>query len=242
MQFEKNENKRPSLIKSVIEESKKLRAERGEDFFSEKKSVEENTETNIFQNTHQETSKIHSGSSKKAETDFRTLRDSHVKLAHLIVQYDSKKFEKNDQVLESKKKRSKSVHLYLDEKTESFLKAEAQKEQTVWGLRKNAGTGQLIQKFLANFSELKKREEKQLKHIKKIIDEFRVHLVEFKKNSSDPNDYQNAERSNQKMKALSSDLSILLSLLEFEDQPLQKGLGVELFQWVDFLLKWKIYS
>jgi predicted transcriptional regulator len=93
-----------------------------------------------------------------------------------------------------------------------------------------------------HFSELKKREEKQLKHIKKIIDEFRVHLVEFKKNSSDPDDYQNAERSNQKMKALSSDLHILLSLLEFEDQSLQNVLGFELYEWIDFVLKWKIYS
>jgi hypothetical protein len=242
MDQEKVESKKSSLLKSIIEESKKLRAERGEDFFSEKKLVEENAEAKLFQNNNQETSKIHSGSSKTAEADFRTLRDSHVKLAHLIVQYDSKKFEKNDQVLESKKKRSKSVHLYLDEKIESFLKAEAQKEQTVWGLRKNAGTGQLIQKFLANFSELKKREEKQLKHIKKIIAEFRVHLVEFKKNSSDPNDYQNAERSNQKMKALSSDLNILLSLLEFEDQSLQNVLGLEIYQWIDFVLKWKVYS
>ena len=52
-----------------------------------------------------------------------------------------------------------------------------------------------IQKFLINFIELKKREASQLKHIKKIIDDFRSNLVEFKKSSRNPNDYQIAERS-----------------------------------------------
>jgi hypothetical protein len=79
----------------------------------------------------------------------------------------------------------------------------------------------LIQKFILNFIELKKREERQLKKVKKIIDEFRESLVEFKKNTSDPDDYLKAERANQKMKALSSDLMILLSLLEFEDESLK---------------------
>lgn len=96
MQFEKSENKKLSLIKSVIEESKKLRAERGEDFYSEKKNV-----VAEFKN-----SKIHNGSDKNSESDFRTLRKSHVKLAHLIVSYDKKFSEENDQVLSSKKTRS----------------------------------------------------------------------------------------------------------------------------------------
>jgi hypothetical protein len=39
VQFVKSDIKKPSLIKSVIEESKRLRAERGEDFYSEKKHV-----------------------------------------------------------------------------------------------------------------------------------------------------------------------------------------------------------
>ena len=220
-------------FKSVIEESKKIRAERGEDFYSEKKSVPIDAEFT--------TSKIHTGAQKKSEGDFKTLRESHVKLAHLIVSYDKKFFEQNNQVLDSKKTRSKSVHLYIDEKIEQFLNTESAKSETKWGLRKNAGLGSLIQKFITNFIELKKREEKQLKHIKKIIEEFKAHLVEFKKNSSDPNDYQNAERSNQKMKVLSNDLVILLSLLEFEDQSLKNGLGVELYQWVDFVMRWRSY-
>ena len=99
-----------------------------------------------------------------------------------------------------------------------------------------------VQKFIGNFIELKKREEKQLKHIKKIIDDFRSNLVEFKKFSGNPNDYQSAERSNQKMKALSNDLSILLTLLEFEDESLKKSLEIDLYQWIDFVVKWKYHA
>ena len=234
MQFEKSESKKPSLIKSVIEESKRLRAERGEDFYSEKKHVTVDAEFT--------TSKIHSGAQNKSEADFKTLRETHVKLAHLIVSYDKKIFEQNDQVLRSKKSRSKSVHLYIDEKIEHFLNTESAKSETKWGLRKNAGLGSLIQKFITNFIELKKREEKQLKHIKKIINDFRSNLVEFKKFSGNPNDYQSAERSNQKMKALSNDLNILLMLLEFEDESLKKSLGIDLYQWIDFVVKWKFHS
>jgi hypothetical protein len=227
-------NKTSSLIKSVIEDSKKLRAERGEDFYSEKKHVTVDAEFT--------TSKIHSSEQAKPEVDFKTLRDSHVKLAHLIVSYDKKFFEQNGQVLKPKKVRPKSVHLYIDEKIEHFLTTESEKSETKWGLRKNAGLGSLIQKFITNFIELKKREDKQLKHIKKIIDDFRSNLVEFKKNSSNPNDYQSAERSNQKMKTLSNDLIILLTLLEFEDESLKNSLGVDLYKWIDFLQKWKYHA
>jgi len=223
-----------NLLKSVIEESKKLRADRGEDFFSNKKQESES----------QITTQIHTQSEKTAasQKDFRTLRDSHVKLAHLIVEYDRKIFDKNNQVLNNKKPRSKSIHLYIDEKIEAFLKAESEKCHTKWGLRKNAGLGSLIQKFILNFIELKKREDRQVKKIKKIIDEFRESLVEFKKYSADPDDYLKAERANQKMKALSSDLMILLTLLEFEDESLKACLGDDLYRWIDFASRWKFQS
>ena len=107
MQLEKNENKKSSLIKSVIEESKRLRAERGEDFYSEKKNGTVDAEFS--------TSKIHSGEQNKSEGDFRSLRESHVKLAHLIVSYDKKIFEQNDRVLKPKNPRPKSVHLYIQD-------------------------------------------------------------------------------------------------------------------------------
>ena len=235
---EKVENKSSSLIKSVIEESKKFRSIRGEDFYYNKKNVA--VEAEFI--TSKETSKIHSGEQNKPEADYKTLRQSHVKLAHLIVSYDKKKSEQDSQELKPKKTRSKSVHLYIDEKLEHFLKTESKKAETNWGLRKNAGFGSLIQKFMGNFIELKKREEKQLKHIKKIIDDFRSNLVEFKKISGDPDDYQKAERSNQRMKLLSNDLIILLSLLEFEDESLKNGLGSDLYTWVDFVVKWKFHS
>jgi hypothetical protein len=234
VQFEKNENKKPSLIKSVIEESKRLRAVRGEDFFSDKKKDFIDTEIGI--------AKIPIVEENKVVADFRSLRETHVKLAHLIVSYDKKNFEQSDQVLRPKTARSKSIHLYIDEEIEHFLNAESEKAETKWGLRKNAGLGSLIQKFIGNFIELKNREEKQLKHIKKIIDDFRSNLVNFKRTASNPNDYQVSELSNQKMKVLSSDLIILLSLLEFEDESLKRCLGVDLYNWIDFIVKWKFYS
>lgn len=234
MEKQTEPSKGTSLIKSVIAESKKFRAERGEDFFSNKKEEPEVLVTAQIQTQNE--------SASTSQKDFRTLRDSHVKLAHLVVEYDRKIFDKNNQVIKTKKPRSKSVHLYIDEKIESFLMAESEKPHTHWGLRKNAGLGQLIQKFILNFIELKKREEKQLKKVKKIIDEFRECLVEFKKNSSDPDDYLKAERANQKMRALSNDLLILLSLLEFEDESLKVCLGDDLYRWIDFVIKWKFQS
>lgn len=222
------------LLKSVIDESKKIRTERGEDFFSNKKQESESQVTTQIQTPSEKAS--------APQKDFRTLRDSHVKLARLVVEYDRKIFDENNQVLNTKKSRSKSVHLYIDEKIESFLKAESEKSHTKWGLRKNAGLGSLIQKFILNFIELKKREERQLKKVKKIIDEFRESLVEFKKHSADPDDYLKAERANQKMKALSNDLMILLTLLEFEDESLKTCLGDDLYRWIDFVVKWKFQS
>lgn len=230
MQFENN-NKSSSLIKSVIQESKKIRAERGDDLFSEKSSNPK---------TFEVVAQIQN--SKSEYLDYKKVRDSHVKLSHLILEYDKKIFDKNNQVSGSKKPRSKSVHLYIDENIETFLKAESSKSQTKWGLRKNAGFGSLIQKFIENFIVLKKREEKQLKNVEKIISNFRSNLVEFKKFSSDPNDYQSAENTNQEMKVLSSDLQILLVFLEFEEESLKECLGDDLYKWVDFIIKWKFCS
>ena len=39
----------------------------------------------------------------------------------------------------------------IDEKIEHFLKTESELAVTKWGLRKNAGFGSLIQKFITNF-------------------------------------------------------------------------------------------
>ena len=227
------------LIRSVIEESRKIRAERGEDFYSAKKSeaVSVASVTTKIQNPAEE-----KGEKEDPEKNFQSLRESHVKLAHLVLNYDKKIFEQNNQVLDKKKPRSKSVHLYIDEEIESFLNTESQKAETKWKLRKNAGLGCLISKFIGNFIELKKREEKQLTRVKKLIGDFKSGLVEFKKYSGDPDDYQNAERFNQKLKVLSSDLNILLSLLEFENESLKSGLGADFYEWVDFVLKWKYHS
>lgn len=222
-----------NLLKSVIAESKKIREGRGEDFFDNKKGITINDT-----NGEHASSKIQMRNNEKenqGKVDYRSLRDSHVKLNQIILDYDQKIFDKNNQVFNEKKKRSKSVHLYVDEKIESFLKAESKKSQTHWGLRKNAGLGNLIQKFLVNFIELKKREDRQLKRIRKGIEEFKIHLVEFKKYSKNGDDYLLAEAANQKLKTLSNDLNILLSVYEFESSDLEKILGIDSFKWLEFI-------
>ncbi|MBC7540180.1 MAG: hypothetical protein H7281_15250 [Bacteriovorax sp.] len=218
-------------IKSLIAESKKIRTDRGEDLFSNRKSGPEKLTSQI---------QIPSEKIISNEVEFKNLRDSHTKLANLIADNEKKIIDKNDQVLPIKKARSKSIHLYIDEKIEHFLKAESEKAETKWGLRKNAGLGNLIQKFILNFIELKKREERQLKRVKKVVAEFQIHIVEFKKYSGV--DLIRAEESNQKMKVLSNDLNILLSLLEFEDNSLNICIGTEQHSWVEFILRWKHQS
>jgi hypothetical protein len=222
-------------LKSVILESKKIRADRGEDFFNNKKITNEQTVKT------EGTSKIHSPEDVNHE-NIKSIRDTHLKLTNFIDDYDKKISDQNNQVSSSKNTRSKSIHLYIDETIEHFLNAESKKAETKWGLRKNAGLGQLIQKFILNFIELKKREERQLKRVKKVIDDFRSNLVEFKNASIISDEYQKAEQANQKMKVLSNDLRILLSLLEFEEVELENCLGSELHSWVEFIIKWKFQS
>ena len=224
----------------MIAESKKIRQERGEDFFENKRSINV-TDTAKNDADEKVASKIQANDvSFDSEKDFRFIRDSHVKLNQLIVEYDQKIFDQNNQVLTKKKKRSKTIHLYVDEKIESFLKAESKKAHTHWGLRKNAGLGNLIQKFVENFIELKSREERQLKRIKKGIEDFKIQLVEFKKFSKNPDEYQLAEKANLKLKTISNDLSILLTVYEFEEATLRKLLGEDGFNWLEFSLKWRI--
>lgn len=226
------EFKNKSSIKSLISESKKIRLERGEDFFANKKIEAEKLTTQIPQSSEaKETPK----DTSKAELE--KIRQSHALLSTFVSEYDQKIFDQDARVLSTKKTRSKSIHLYIDEKIEHFLKSESQKAETKWGLRKNAGLGNLIQKFILNFIELKKREERQLKRVKKVIDEFQVHLVEFKKYSANPGEIQKAEQANQKMKVLSNDLNILLSLLEFEEGALKTCLGSEQHRWIEFICR-----
>lgn len=235
MEQEKVENRVASLLKSVILESKKIRVNRGEDFFNNKKITNEQT------TKAGSTSKIHPQEDVNHE-NFKSIRDTHLKLTNFIDDYDKKISDQNNQVSNSKKTRSKSIHLYIDETIEHFLNAESKKAETKWGLRKNAGLGQLIQKFILNFIELKKREERQLKRVKKVIDDFRSNLVEFKNHSASPEEYQRTEQVNQRMKVLSNDLRILLSLLEFEEEELKACLGSEVYSWVSFVVQWKFQS
>ena len=219
-------------LKSLIKESKKIRANRGEDFFTNKKEA---SEVRALL-----TAKIQTPSSESVitkERELKNLRDSHFKLSSLIADNEKKIFDKTSPVFPTKKTRSKSIHLYVDDKIEHFLKTESEKAHTKWGLRKNAGLGNLIQKFILNFIELKKREERQLKRIHKVINEFQLHLVDFKKYSGI--DLISAEEANKKMKVLSNDLNILLTLLEFEDGALKDCLNSDEIDWIEFIMRWK---
>ena len=215
-------------LKSVIDESKKWREQRGENFFENKKQ-----------------NKISSSQIQCVQPDhinFKSLIDVHSKINEVVDQYDRKILEQNAQVIEKKKYRSKSIHVYVDERLEKFLKDESSKMQNKWGLRKNAGVGAMIQKFILNYIEIKSREEKQINKVKKLISDFRANLVEYKKYAKDPMYISQAERVNQKMKILSKDLTIFIGLLEYEESALKLSLGMEQFDWLNFIIRWKHLS
>ena len=218
-------------LKSLIKESKKIRTDRGEDFFTNKKEA-------IEVRTQIQTPSSESVITK--ERELKNIRDSHFKLSSLIADNEKKIFDKTSPVFTTKKTRSKSIHLYVDDKIEHFLKTESEKAHTKWGLRKNAGLGNLIQKFILNFIELKKREERQLKRIHKVINEFQLHLVDFKKYSGI--DLISAEESNKSLKTLSNDLNILIAILEFEEGALKNCIGEDNYRWVEFICKWMHFS
>jgi hypothetical protein len=232
--MEKDNLSRPNtVLKSIMEESRKIRTDRGEDYFADKKARP---------NQLDENPEIKNDEIMINSTNYKKIRSTHIELSKIINEFDSKIQDEGVEAKKTKKPRSKSIHLYIDENIEHFLNAESKKAETKWGLRKNAGLGQLIQKFIGNFIELKKREERQLKRVNKVIHDFRSNLVDFKKTSSNPEDYQKSEIANQKMKVLSNDLFILLSLLEFEEGALKNLLGKEQFDCMEFVYKWKSVS
>ena len=232
-------NSKTGLIRALMEDSKKLRAARGEDFFSEKSlktpSIVPLKELRVMPGAEDI-------SMPGAEGDFRKIRETHVKLNHLIVEYSQAGLGDPFIVVSPKKKRSKSVHLYLDASVEDFLKKESLKSDTKWNLRKKAGLGSLIAKFIENFIELKARESIQTQNIHKIIDDFRLSLVDFKKTSGNPNEYLKTEKYNQKMRELSNDMGILLPILGFNSETLKKCIGMDQYKWVEFILNWNTYS
>jgi hypothetical protein len=216
-------------LKNLIEDSKKIRALRGEDFFGNKNDGVGLTVQ--FQENPKKQDNVQEG--------FRKVRDSHVILSNLIKEYDKKIVEQNDLGLVAQKPRSKSIHLYIDEKIEKFLNDERKRADTWWGLRKNAGLGGLIQKFIEDYMKIKKREEIQIQKIRKIISEFRVELVAYKKKSSDPDLYVETERHNQRMRTLSSEMIIYISMMGFDEITLERYLEVD-FKFIDLIIRWKI--
>jgi hypothetical protein len=224
-----------SEIKALIDESKKIRGERGDDFFT-------NSRLPNDLNNDKASGILSSDNQECKNENFGDLRKKHLQLGHMILQYDQKIFDKNNQVMAQKKSRSKSIHLYIDEGIEHFLKSESKKNESKWKLRKNAGLGQLIQKFIEDYKEKSVREDRQAQKIKAIISDFQKYLVEFKESSANPDDYQRTERISLKMSALSHNLKLLQDNLCFDDDSFKKLLGPEAFGWVEFVFKWHLYS
>ncbi len=212
-----------SPLRDLISESRKIRESRGGDFFNDKK-----------------TEKIETSKIQIKPENFDKIRSSHLHLNRLLADYDKKIFDHN-QVTNQPQARSQYVQLYVNEKLIKFLKDEAQKKETKWKLRKNAGLGSLIQNFIESFSEMQSRQKKQKEKIEKIILDFRKHLVIFKKQSLLPEDYIFVEESNIMLKKLTNELITLIINLEFDDNFLKREFSADSYKWIDFIVEYKKY-
>lgn len=221
-----------SAIKAVIKDSKISREKRGNDFFH---NVKESTVRS--EKTKDESSEYN----WKLKENYKEIKNTYRVLNSLLENFDREIALKNEEKIPQKTKtRSKSIHVYVDSKLEEFLEHEHKNQEKKWNLRKNAGYGSLIQKILLRFSILEKREKRQIAKIQKIISEFRECIVGFKKYSQLPDEYGKAELYNKKLCSLSSDLEILLSILEIDAETLKANLSDnENFSWIKLILNWK---
>lgn len=215
-------------LRELINESRKIRENRGHEFDS--KGIH-------FKNSELTSVRLNEIENKD---NFESKRKSHIKLNEMVLEFEREiasvdKFSDKKEI----KKRSKSVHVYIDEKIETFLNEEKKRSHSWWGLRKNVGLGGLIQKFIEDYIKIKKREEFQVQKIRKIISEFRMELVSYKKKSTDPDLYLEAEKHNQKMRTLSSEMIVYISAMGFDEITLEKYLGVD-YKFIDLIIRWKI--
>lgn len=226
--MEKETSLAQGKIRALIQDSKKIRKERGDDFLEVKvtpPSVVQVSESNL-----------------DFKEKYKTTREGHSRLRGLISNFDREILKEIEPTPNESKKRSSYVQVYLsNSKVEDFLRDEMLKKESKWKLRKNAGLGSLIQKFIEDYRQMKVRETLQFRRIDKIITEFRKLLVEFKKLSAMPDEYKKTEEIKIKMSELSNNLREFIILLEFDDIELKNEFGDDTYKWIDFVIKWKLY-
>lgn len=217
-----------SAMSKLIEHSKKARQERGEEFFSSKRPLD-------VEVTH-----IRPAAEEKtlSRPEYKTARTKHLALNKLIASADAKLNLINNPrpILDSNLK--KRVHVYFSTESLAFINEQVKDQATKWKLRKNAGMGDLIGKFVEKFKMAQEREDKQLSELKKIILEFKKHYVDFKTLSNDPDNYERAELVNQKIMILSKRLITYLQILHFDENSLKESLGNDSLVWMDLIIKW----
>lgn len=211
-------------IKGLIEESKKIREVRGEDFFSNTRPlVVNNTETLENENS----------------LGYEKIRKNQIKLNNVIFEFDEKNSKKYEYQANKKKDSKKRLHIFLKESVLEFLDYELEKSH-LWKLRKNASYGDIIGAFLERFQIMRERERKQIDRIKYGIKKFSELLVSYKKNSPYPENYLASEEINRKMKELSLELCNLIILYEFEDNFIKSQLEEDQYRILGFAMNWRM--
>ena len=210
-------------IKGLIEESKKIRETRGEDFFSNTKAISE-AKLGMVE--------------EKLFLDYEEIRKKQIKLNSVIYEFDEKMSKKYAYESVKKKPIKKRLHIFLKESVIEFLDYELENSH-LWKLRKNASYGDIIGAFLERFQVIRERERKQLARIKFGINRFSELLVQFKKKSPYPDSYKEAEFVNLKMKELSLELSNLIILYEFDESFLKSQLEEDSLKMLNFAISWR---
>lgn len=211
-------------IKGLIEESKKIREVRGEDFFSNTKPLVVNN-TGTLENEN--------------SFDYEKVRKNQIKLNNVIFEFDEKNSKKYEYQASKNKESKKRLHIFLKESVLEFLDYELEKSH-LWKLRKNASYGDIIGAFLERFQIMRERERKQIARIKYGIEKFSELLVSFKKNSPYPENYPVSEEINKKMKELSLELCNLIVLYEFEDNFIKSQLEEDQYRMLAFAMNWRL--
>lgn len=211
-------------IKGLIEESKKIREVRGEDFFSNTKPLVVNN-TGTLENEN--------------SLAYEKVRKNQIKLNNVIFEFDEKNSKKYEYQANKKRDSKKRLHIFLKESVLEFLDYELEKSH-LWKLRKNASYGDIIGAFLERFQIMRERERKQIARIKYGIEKFSELLVSFKKNSPYPENYLVSEEINRKMKELSLELCNLIVLYEFEDHFIKSQLEEDQYRMLAFAMNWRM--
>lgn len=215
-----------SALKALMEDSRRIRNDRGEDLFESKKEVRVEPAA--------------TAPTPEAKTNFREIRDAHLALKNIVLEFDREQLKKHEkpELKDAGRAQVKCIHVYLKPEIYRYLKD--QRANPIYALRRNAGVGSIISRFIDIFRETRKREEYQLNQIVSIANDFRVDLVDFKKLAQDPEQYKQTEEVNQRILKKSREIHILLPVLGFDEKYLKKNLKEEDYKFIDLLWKWQL--